>query len=98
MPLYQRLSEPQGVGHVFIVLNVDAFEPLEAFTARVDETARRIRALPPASGAERAYLPGELEHRRAQEYAERGIPLPSDAVAEIARTAALLGLAAPRSS
>jgi ureidoglycolate dehydrogenase (NAD+) len=98
VPLYQRLDEPQGVGHLFAALQVEAFDALDAFTARVDETVRRIRALPPASGAERTYLPGELEHRRAREYAERGIPLPSDAVAEIVRTAALLGLAPPRSS
>lgn len=98
VPLYQRLDEPQGVGHLFAALQVEAFEALDAFTARVDETVRRIRALPPASGVARAYLPGELEHGRAREYAERGIPLPSDAVAEIARTAASLGLAPPRSS
>ena len=83
VPLYQRLSEPQGVGHIFIVLDVAAFEPLEAFTARVDETVRRIRALPPASGAARAFLPGELEQLREKEYRTRGIPLPSDAVAEL---------------
>jgi len=96
VPLYLRLDEPQGVGHLFMALRVDAFGPPEAFTARVDETVRRIRALPPAAGAARAYLPGELEHMRAQEYRARGIPLPSDAVAEIARTAALVDLAAPR--
>jgi ureidoglycolate dehydrogenase (NAD+) len=98
VPLYQRLNEPQGVGHLFMALDVEAFEPLDAFTARVDETVRRIRALPPAAGATRALLPGELEYQRAREYASRGIPLPSDAVAEIARTAALLNLAPPRAA
>jgi ureidoglycolate dehydrogenase (NAD+) len=96
VPLYQRLDEPQGVGHLFMALRVDAFGPREAFARRVDETVRKIRALPPAAGAARAYLPGELEHLRAQEYQARGIPLPSDAVAEVARTAGLVGLAAPQ--
>jgi ureidoglycolate dehydrogenase (NAD+) len=96
VPLYQRLSEPQGVGHLFMVLRIDAFGSPEAFARRVDETVRKIRALPPAAGASRAYLPGELEHLRAQEYQARGIPLPSDAVAEVARTAELVGLAAPQ--
>jgi LDH2 family malate/lactate/ureidoglycolate dehydrogenase len=59
----------------------------------VDETVRRIRALPPAAGATRALLPGELENRRAREYQVDGVPLPPDAVAELARTASLLGLA-----
>lgn len=98
VPLYQRLEEPQGVGHFFLALDVEAFEPLEVFTARVDETVRRIRALPPAAGATRALLPGELEYRRAEECQSRGIPLPSDAVAELARTAGLLDLAPPRAA
>lgn len=96
VPLYQRLNEPQGVGHLFAALNIEAFEPLHAFTSRVDKTVRRIRALPPAAGAARAFLPGELESLRAKDYGTRGIPLPSDAAAEIARTAALLNLALPR--
>jgi ureidoglycolate dehydrogenase (NAD+) len=96
VPLYQRLNEPQGVGHLFAALDVAAFGSLAAFTRRVDETVRSIRALPPAEGAPRAFLPGEPEHLRAQEHRARGIPLPSDSVAEIARAAALTGLPAPR--
>jgi ureidoglycolate dehydrogenase (NAD+) len=98
VPLYQRLAEPQGIGQLFVALHVEAFDSLEAFTRRVDATVRRIRALPPAAGASRVILPGELEHLRAQDYQARGIPLPSDAVAELARTASLLGLAPPRPS
>ena len=95
VPLYQRLDEPQGVGHLFIALRVDAFEPVQEFKRRVDETVRRIRALPPAAGTERALLPGELEYLRAKDYQVHGIPLPSDAVAEMARAASALGLAPP---
>ncbi|MFA5912065.1 MAG: Ldh family oxidoreductase [Burkholderiales bacterium] len=96
VPLYQRLAEPQGIGQLFIALDIAAFDALEAFTRRVDETVRRIRALPPAAGATRVFLPGELEHLRTQDYRVQGIPLPGDAVAEIARTASLLGLAPPQ--
>jgi len=96
VPLYQRVNEPQGVGHMLVALQIEAFEPLDAFTRRVDETVRRVRALPPAAGAPRAFLPGELEYQRADEYLRRGIPLPADAVAEMDRSASLLGLAPPR--
>jgi ureidoglycolate dehydrogenase (NAD+) len=96
VPLYQRLSEPQGVGHLFMVLNVASFDSLEAFTRRVDELVRLIRALPPAEGAPRALLPGEPEHLRTQEYEAEGIPLPSDSAAEISRAAALVDLVPPR--
>ena len=96
VPLYQRLDEPQGIGQLFVALHVAAFDTLEVFTRRVDETVRRIRALPTAAGCARVILPGELEQLRAQDYQVHGIPLPSDAVAELARTASLLGLAAPQ--
>jgi ureidoglycolate dehydrogenase (NAD+) len=96
VPLYQRLDQPQGVGHLFVALHVAAFGSLESFTRRVDETVRRIRALPPAEGAPRAFLPGEPEHLRALEYQARGIPLPSDSVAEIERAGRLLDVGAPR--
>jgi ureidoglycolate dehydrogenase (NAD+) len=96
VPLYERVGEPQGVGHLFAALRVEAFEPLAAFTRRVDETVRAIRALPPAAGASRPFLPGEREHLCALEYGARGIPLPSDAVREVERTAVLVGLSAPR--
>jgi LDH2 family malate/lactate/ureidoglycolate dehydrogenase len=79
-----------------MVFRIEAFDSLARFTARVDETIERIRALPPAVGATRALLPGEPEHRRARSYANDGIPLPSDAIVEMARVASLLGLARPR--
>jgi ureidoglycolate dehydrogenase (NAD+) len=82
VPLYQRLDEPQGVGQLFAAL-------------RVDETVRRIRALPTAAGVARVLLPGELEHARASQREADGIPLPADAVAELARVAELLEFAAP---
>jgi ureidoglycolate dehydrogenase (NAD+) len=96
VPLYQRLDQPQGVGHLLVALQVEAFEPLEVFGARVDETVRKIRALPPPPGASRPFLPGELEHLRAEEYRAHGIPLPADALGELARMAAALGLTPPR--
>jgi len=96
VPLYERLGEPQGIGQLFVALNIDAFDTLEAFTGRVDQTVRKIRLLPTAAGASSVVLPGELEHLRAQDHLAHGIPLPSDAVAEVARTATLLGLDAPR--
>jgi ureidoglycolate dehydrogenase (NAD+) len=95
VPLYQRLDEAQGVGQLFAALRVEAFDSLAAFTRRVDEAVRRIRALPRAAGVSRILLPGELEHRLAVEREANGIPLPADALAELARVAALLGLEAP---
>jgi ureidoglycolate dehydrogenase (NAD+) len=96
VPLYQRLGEPQGIGQFFLALEVAAFAPLEPFARRVDATVRRMRALPRAAGVQRIYAPGEPEFLRAAEYRRDGIPLPADALAEIARVAALLGIELPK--
>jgi LDH2 family malate/lactate/ureidoglycolate dehydrogenase len=95
VPLYDRLAEPQGVGHLFAAVRVDAFEAPEAFTQRVDETIRRVRNLPRAAGVDRIYLPGEHEHLNAIEYQARGIPLPTDAIGEMERAGGLVGVAVP---
>jgi ureidoglycolate dehydrogenase (NAD+) len=95
VPLYQRLAEPQGVGHLFMALRVDAFEEPAELTQRVDETIRRVRSLPRAAGVERIYLPGEHEHLRAIDYQAHGIPLPADAIGEMERTGQLVGVAVP---
>ena len=95
VPLYQRLDEPQGVGHLLAALRVDAFDDPAAFAARVDEIIRRVRSLPRAPDAERIYLPGEREHLCSLSYRAEGIPLPTDAVAELARAAKLTGTAVP---
>jgi ureidoglycolate dehydrogenase (NAD+) len=98
VPLYERLQEPQGAGHLFLALQVEAFQPLDGFRRRVDETVRAVRALPPAAGVERPLLPGEVELARVRQREADGIPLPADALAEIARTAAMLGVPPPSPS
>ncbi|MDR7543689.1 MAG: Ldh family oxidoreductase [Armatimonadota bacterium] len=94
-PLYEDLERPQGLGHLVMALHPEAFGPAGAFTARVDALIRRVRALPPAEGCDRVYLPGEIEHARMLEYRRSGIPLPSEARAAVERVADELELTAP---
>lgn len=93
--LYDDLDRAQGLGHLCLAVAVEAFVPLEQFTARVDALIRGVRGLPAAEGVERVYLPGEIEHARAEEYAATGIPLPPHVVAEVEKVAAALGMAPP---
>lgn len=94
-PLYESLDRSQGVGHLFAALSVEAFGPAGEFAARVERLVREIRALPPAEGHERVFLPGEIEHRRTVEYEEKGIPLPVEVRAAMERLAAGAGIPAP---
>lgn len=72
-------DRPQGLGHLFLVINVAKFIDPSEFKRRVDETIRLIRSLPPARGFDRVYVPGEPEWLAEQENRRHGIAL--DAVA-----------------
>jgi len=94
IPLYEHLDRVQGVGHLLAAISVAAFGPPQQFTGRVERLAREVRALPPREGHDRVYLPGEIEHLRALEYAMRGIPLPADIEAELRTLGTALGIPA----
>ena len=52
---------------------VGAFRPLETFRREVTEFAQWLNATPPASGHERVYYPGEIEHERTRRHLEEGV-------------------------
>lgn len=62
-------------GCFLLVVDVSAFRPLEAFKQEVTEFAEYLTATPPASGFDRVYYPGEVEHLTAQERRRTGITL-----------------------
>ena len=55
-----------------IAIDVAALMPVEAFKRRVDGLAREIREAPKARGAERIYLPGEMEWERRERACGKG--------------------------
>lgn len=97
MPLYERLDEPQHVGHFFVVFDVAAFGDRDDFLKRAAQTLQRIRELPAAHGVDRIWVPGEIEQRRAAAAAEV-LPLPDVTMGELRRVAALLQLPLPEAT
>ncbi len=73
--LYKDLGNPQNVGHLFAAIDVERFQPLAEFTAKVDQAIREVRAARKARGVTRIYVPGEPEAERAAERRVKGIPL-----------------------
>jgi LDH2 family malate/lactate/ureidoglycolate dehydrogenase len=67
-------------GAAFLAIDVGQILPIEDFRDRVDAMIRDIRATPKAKGAERVYLPGEIEWRHQREARAKGIALPADVV------------------
>src|SRR6266581_8900307 len=76
-------SKPTGHGAAFIAINIAPFMPVEQFKERMDQTIREIRASEKAGGAERIYLPGEMEWERRDKALAEGIDLPEDVVASL---------------
>ena len=83
---------PTGHGAAFLAVDVAALMPVEAFKRRVDGLAREIREAPKARGAERIYLPGEMEWERRERALREGIVLPPDVVASVAGLSEDLGV------
>jgi ureidoglycolate dehydrogenase (NAD+) len=76
-------SQPTGHGAAFLAIDVSAMAPLDVFKIRVDAVIREIRAAPKAKGADRIYVPGEMEWQKRRDALERGIALPDDVMASL---------------
>jgi LDH2 family malate/lactate/ureidoglycolate dehydrogenase len=74
-------------GHLFMALNIAAFEDVARFKGRVDDIVRRIRTGRRAEGVHQLYAPGGLEADIEAAYRRDGIPL-NDATLEGLRSVA----------
>lgn len=79
-------------GHLFIAIDIAAFQPVEPFRRRVDGIARQIAGGRRRAGVEHLYPPGRLEHDFADRYARDGIPLNDETRAGIRAAGRRLGL------
>ena len=84
---------PTGHGAAFLAIDVAALTPIEVFKRRVDSLMKEIREAPKAQGAERIYLPGEMEWERREQALREGIVLPPDVVASVAALSEEQGVA-----
>jgi LDH2 family malate/lactate/ureidoglycolate dehydrogenase len=91
--LYRELESPAGIAHTCAALRVDRFIPLPIFQQRIGEMVELLRSCPTAPGAERVYVPGELEHATAQLRRAEGIPIHRVLLDELNALAAELGVA-----
>ncbi len=74
--MYENWVEPQNVGHFFMAIDINRFIPIDIFKERMDLYIKEIKAEPKAAGVNEIFIPGEIEHRRANERKEKGIQLP----------------------
>ena len=82
-----KTAEKSHCGHLMIALNIEAFQPLAEFNARMEKFADEIKAVPTAKGFNEVFYPGEIEANNDRRNRKEGILLPDDTVADLERIA-----------
>ncbi len=76
-------------------IDIGLFGDAAAYRRRIDDLAGAIKSLPRADGADRIFLPGEMELRMAEERRRDGIPLPAKTWNALRETALEVGIDPP---
>jgi LDH2 family malate/lactate/ureidoglycolate dehydrogenase len=90
---FTGLDGPQHTGHFCMALKADLFMPMDAFQARMQTLAERVKAQPRAEGVDEILMPGEPEDRKEQERRVQGIPLTPDVVLALQSEGERVGVA-----
>ena len=81
-------------GGLIIVMDIGAFVEPAAFREGIDNLVRGVReTMEPVRGYDEATLPGTIEHRKAQEYAETGVPMALEDLERLTTCGQELGIA-----
>jgi len=92
--MYDDPSLPTQHCAAFLAFDVGAMTPIDEFKKRMDMMIRELRQAPKAKGADRIYVPGEMEWAKRRESIAHGIPLPDDVLDSLRGLAGDLGLRA----
>ncbi len=81
------LSEPPGMAHAFLAIDVNQIMPIHEFKKRIDGMIRSIKDSSKAEGSREIYLPGEIEWKKREAALKEGILLPDPIVAALSALA-----------
>ena len=81
-----------GIGHFLGALRIDAFRPAAEFKKHMDHWIERFRTAKTVDGHSSVLIPGDPEREMEKERIESGIPLHPAVVADLQKTAAVLGI------
>ena len=56
-----KTAEKSNCGHFMIAINIEAFQPLAQFNARMEEYIAELKSVPLAKGHDEVFYPGEIE-------------------------------------
>jgi LDH2 family malate/lactate/ureidoglycolate dehydrogenase len=84
-----------GAGHLAIVLDIAAFQPLTTFERSMETMIEELKAVPLAVGHDEIFYPGEIEARNDARNRRDGLTMPDDTVRDLERVAADYEIALP---
>jgi LDH2 family malate/lactate/ureidoglycolate dehydrogenase len=87
-----KTAEKSNCGHLVIALNIEAFQPLAQFHARMEQYIDEVKSVPLARGFDEVFYPGEMEARNNLRNRKEGLQFPEDTLADLARIARETGL------
>jgi LDH2 family malate/lactate/ureidoglycolate dehydrogenase len=90
--MYDDLSQPQNVGHLFGVLPIGLFVDIADYRVRIAKAIAEMRGARRAPGVDRIYLPGEREALAVAEHRRHGIPIGVGVLDTLDRAGAPYGL------
>jgi LDH2 family malate/lactate/ureidoglycolate dehydrogenase len=82
-----QAEKRSNAGHLLIALNVEVFQPVAAFNARMDEMIAGLKGAKLAKGTEEVFYPGEIEARNNVRNRAEGLILPADTLADLSKLA-----------
>jgi len=81
--MWNDFENHQNIGHTFFAADVKKFIDYEIFLSQVELMKKEIRALPKSPFVREIYMPGEVEHTKAKQRKEEGIPVPDAVLDEL---------------
>jgi LDH2 family malate/lactate/ureidoglycolate dehydrogenase len=82
-----KTAEKSNCGHLMIALNIEAFQPLAEFNARMKEWISEVKSVPLAQGCEEVFYPGEMESNNNARNRRDGLLFPDDTLTDLKRIA-----------
>lgn len=67
------VTRPQGISHFFIAINIDFFQPIDAFKERMEELVDAVHCSRREPHVDRIYYPGERSYSKKRESIQSGI-------------------------
>lgn len=67
--------EPQNIGHLFMVFNLESFMDIEEFKKRMDNRIEQTLNSSPAKGFDQVYMPGDIEQIKREKNIKEGLTL-----------------------